>query len=71
MKNSHTIIYDGISLYVTGFYDERDEEVDSGGGFGLTEILLQDHEGNEKDILHWFGNSAIEEINIIVTEENY
>lgn len=69
--NSHTIIYDGISLYITGEYEEREEEVDFGGGFGATEIILKDHEGNEQNIFHWFGNSAIEEINRIVTEENY
>jgi len=71
MKNSHTITYHSISLYVIGEYEEREEEVDFGGGFGATEIILKDHEGNEQDIFHWFSNPAIEEINRIVTEENY
>lgn len=71
MTHTHTIIYHGISLYVVGEYEEREEEVDFGGGFGATEIILHDHEGNEQNIFHWFGNSAIEEINRIVTEENY
>lgn len=69
--NSHTIIYDGISLYITGEYNEREDNVDFGGGFGASEILLQDHLGNEQNIFSWLSNSQIEEINRIVTEENY
>ncbi len=70
-ENSHTIIYDNISLYVTGIFEEREGETDFGGGFGATEILLQDHLGNEQNIFSWLSNSQIEEINRIATEENY
>ncbi len=70
-ENSHTIIYDNISLYVTGIFEKIEEETDFGGGFGASEILLQDHLGNEQNIFSWLSNSQIEEINRIVTEENY
>ena len=71
MNDSHTITYDGISLYVSGTYEEPEEETGFKGGFGAEEIILQDHLGNEVNIFSWFGNIQIEEINRIVVEENY
>jgi len=71
MKDSHTIKYDGISLYIIGEYIPYEEENNSGGGFEVEEIILTDNEGNEANIMHWFGNSQIEEISRIVNEENY
>lgn len=71
MENSHTIKYNNISLYVTGNYNEYEEETNSGGNFEVDEILLTDNEGNEANIFSWFSNTQIEEISRIVLEENY
>jgi hypothetical protein len=70
-KDSYTIKYYGISLYVTGTKTDYEEETNSGGGFEVEEILLTDSEGNEANIMHWFGDIQIQEISRIVNEENY
>ena len=71
MTNSHQITYDGILLYVTGDYEEYEDETNSGGTFEAKSIMLQDHESNESNIFFWFGNAELEIINNIVLIENY
>lgn len=71
-ENTHTIMFRGISIYVTGIFEKPEEETNSKGGFGATGIKITDSEGNESD--EWFyilSNENIEEINRIVFEENY
>ncbi len=68
---SHTIKFRGLSVYVKGIYEKPEEETNYKGGFGATNVIIQDHEGNEADWFYYFDNSDIEEINRIVFEENY
>ena len=69
MEHTVNIIYDGISLEVTGINHEPEQETGFKGGFGAKYIILIDHLGNEQNVFSWFGNKQIEEINRLAVYE--
>ena len=66
MENTHTILYDSLELYITGYHEEAEEENDVKESFDVTKI-----EVNGINMFHWLLPNVIEEIGQIVLIENY
>ncbi len=66
MKNTHTILYNSLELYITGYYQEAEEENNVKESFDVEKI-----EVNGIDMFHCLLPNVIEEIGKIVLIENY